>query len=138
MSVDVDAIIAELNASYPCRESQFSTLFSVIGSPSFPCPATICLTGFPATGKSSVTRAFLDATEMEYAWVDCAETFTSALLFDRIVNKLREIGERSLSRLKMMGDINNFVVQVHKALEGLHGKVFLVCHILLPIDYIGS
>lgn len=61
---------------------------------------------------------------MEYIWVDCSETISSALLFDQIVNKLR--GLRNLPRLKMVADINNFVVEVHRALEELDGKVILV------------
>jgi hypothetical protein len=56
--------------------------------------------------------------------VDCSETISSALLFDQIVNKLR--GLRDLPRLKMVADINNFVVEVRCALEELDGKVILV------------
>lgn len=56
--------------------------------------------------------------------MDCSETISSALLFDRIVNKLR--GLRDLPRLKMVADINNFVIEVHRALDALDGKVILV------------
>ena len=61
----------------------------------------------------------------QFVWVDCSETFTSALLFDRIVNKLKELGGDG-ARVKGSGDVNNFVVEVHRALEGLTGKVILV------------
>ena len=127
MTVEVNAIVRELNTAYPCREAQFSALSAVIGHSSFPSPPAICLTGFPACGKSSITRAFLEAMESEFAWVDCSETFSSALLFDRIVNKLRALGGRDLPRIKLLADINNFVVEAHRALEGLKGNIFLVC-----------
>ena len=126
MTVDIDAIIGELNNAYPCRKVQFLALSSFIGHPSFPRPPAICLTGFPATGKCTVTRAFLEATETEFAWVDCSETFSTASLFDRIINRLREIGDMKIPRLKMSGDINNFVVEVQNALMSLKGKVILV------------
>jgi hypothetical protein len=63
---------------------------------------------------------------IKYAWVDCSETITSALLFDRIVNVLRGLGKADVSRVKMPGDINNFVVEVQKAWERLKGKIVLV------------
>jgi putative protein kinase ArgK-like GTPase of G3E family len=126
MTVELDAIVRELNTAYPCREVQFSALSAVIGHSSLPSPPAICLTGFPASGKSTITRAFLEAMETEFAWVDCSETFSSALLFDRIVNKLRELGGRDLPRIKLLADINTFAVEVHKALEGLKGKIILV------------
>ena len=124
MTIPVDAILEQLNTTYPCREAQFSALFSAIGHSSFPSPPAVCLTGFPATGKSSITRAFLEAMNIEYVWVDCSETISCALLFDRIVNKLR--GLKTLPRLKMAADINNFIVEVHRALDELDGKVILV------------
>ena len=124
MTIQVDAILEQLNTTYPCREVQFSALLSVIGHSSFPSPPAVCLTGFPATGKSTITRAFLQAMNTEYVWVDCSETISSALLFDRIVNRLR--GLRDLPRLKVAADINNFVVEVHRALDELDGKVILV------------
>lgn len=64
---------------------------------------------------------------IQFVWIDCSETFTSALLFDRIVNKLRELGGGDGPRLKGSGDVNHFVVETHRALEGLTGKVVLVC-----------
>lgn len=126
MTVDFDAIIEELNDAYPCREAQFSALSSFIGHMSFPGPPVICLTGAPATGKCTITRAFLEATNTDFAFVDCSETFSSMLLFDRIVNRLRQIGRRQLPRLKVSGDINNFVVEVQNALAGLTGRIVLV------------
>jgi Cdc6-like AAA superfamily ATPase len=124
--MDLAAAVQKLKETYPCRDSQFAKLSSLLGHPSFSSPSAICLTGFPATGKSTVTRSFLDAINAEYVWVDCGEAFSSALLFDRIVNKFRQIGERDLPRLKMTMDINSLVVEVHKALEGIQGKVVLV------------
>ena len=124
MTVQIDAILEQLNTTYPCREVQFSALLSVIGHSSFPSPPAVCLTGIPATGKSTIARAFLEAMTTRFAWVDCKETISSSLLFDRIVNQLR--GLRDLPRLKMAGDMNNFVIEVHRALDGLNGKVILV------------
>lgn len=67
---------------------------------------------------------------MNYVWIDCGEIITSALLFDRIVNRLKALGEGDgrLDRGKMMGgDVNSFVVEVQRVMEGLKGKVILVC-----------
>ena len=127
MTVDVAPTIEDLAAIYPCREAQFSALSSVLGHPSFPSPPAICLTGFPASGKSTITRAFLQSMGAPFVWVDCSETFTSALLFDRIVNKLKELAGGDGWRMKGSGDMNQFVVEVHRALERLTGKVILVC-----------
>jgi Cdc6-like AAA superfamily ATPase len=126
MTIDLHAVIKELNDTYPCREAQFSSLASVLGHPSLPSPPALYLTGFPGTGKRTVTRAFLEALNLEYVWVDCAETISSALLFDRVVNGLRGIGGREIPRLRMGTGINNFVVEVHDALRGLDGKIVLV------------
>ena len=130
MTIDLDPILENLTNTYPCRLPQFTSLSSLLGPPSFPSPPSICLTGFPATGKSTITRAFLEAVKMNYVWIDCGEIITSALLFDRIVNRLKALGEGDgrLDRGKMMGgDVNSFVVEVQRVMEGLKGKVILVC-----------
>jgi hypothetical protein len=126
MSVDLDAVLKELNAAYPCRETQFAALSSVLGHSSLPSPSAICLTGLPATGKRTITRVFLEAMDIEHVWVDCAETISSALLFDRIVNGLRAIGTQDPSRIRMGSAINNFVVEAHKTLKDVQGKVVIV------------
>ena len=128
MTVELDAITQSLNTRYPCREAQVSSLLSVIGHSSFPTPQATCLTGFPATGKATITRALLQAMNTEFVWVDCNETISSPLLFDRIVNGIRMVSkETQLERVKMSADVNNFVVEVHRALEGLVSrKVILV------------
>ena len=126
MTIDVVPTIEDLSITYPCREPQFSALSSVLGHSSLPSPPAICLTGFPASGKRTITRAFLESMTAQFVWVDCSETFTSALLFDRIMNKLKELGGGDGARVKGSGDVNNFVVGVHRALEGLTGKVILV------------
>jgi hypothetical protein len=64
--------------------------------------------------------------DIEHVWVDCAETISSALLFDRIVNGLRAIGAQDTSRTRTGTAINNFVVEVHKTLKDLQGKVVIV------------
>jgi hypothetical protein len=135
MTIDLLPTIEALTSTYPCREAQFSALSALLGHASFPSPPAICLTGFPASGKRTVTRAFLEVMSLQFAWVDCSETFTSALLFDRIVNKLRDLGQGDGSRVRGSGDINNFVVEVHRALEGLKRKVILVC---APARFLGT
>jgi hypothetical protein len=46
------------------------------------------------------------------------------------VNKLKELGGGDGARVKGSGDVNNFVVEVHRALEGMTGKVILVTSLL--------
>ena len=130
MTIELDRVVAELNEAYPCRETQFSALSSVLGQTSFASPPAICLTGFPSAGKGTITRAFLVAMDIEFAWVDCSETFSSALLFDRIVNSLRQLGDRHLPRVKLSTDINNFAVETCNALRGLKDKAILVSLLL--------
>ena len=125
MTIDLSTVVEELNETYPCRETQFSSLSSLIGHPSYPSPPAIWVIGSPAGGRSTITRAFLDATKTHFCWVDCRETFTSSLLFDRIVNALR-IFKGEEQRIKMSGEVNNFVVEVHKLLDTIQGKVVLV------------
>ena len=71
---------------------------------------------------------------IESAWVDCSETISSALLFDRIVNMLKGLEGREVTRVKMSGDINNFVVEVQRAMEELTGKVILVISISIEVQ----
>jgi origin recognition complex subunit 5 len=120
-----------LLSTCPCRDTQFGTLYSLLGHPNLPSPPSICLTGFPATGKRTVTRAFLDAVRVQYAWIDCAETVSSALLFYRVLHCLRKmVVETETEAGRVGGDINAFVVQVQKLMHQLQGKIVLV---LAPI-----
>jgi Cdc6-like AAA superfamily ATPase len=120
------SVSEELARKYPCRETQISSLCCALGHPSFPNPPAIYVTGFPASGKTSVTRAFFEALSLQYVWIDCGETFTAPLLFDRIVNSLRRISTEEYSRVKMSGDINHFAVETQNAMERIQGKVTIV------------
>jgi hypothetical protein len=78
-----------------------------------------------------VTRAFLEATGIKFAYIDCAETISSALLFYRIVRSLRRMAvEESMATtadmVRIGGDVNGFVVEVQRAMDKLQGKIVLV------------
>ena len=85
-----------------------------------------------------MTRAFLGATGIKFAYIDCAETISSALLFYRIVRCLRRMAvEESTATtadmVRVGGDVNGFVVEVQRAMEKLKGKVVLV---FIPFVYV--
>lgn len=74
-----------------------------------------------------MTRAFLDAVQVQYAWIDCAETVSSALLFQRIISCMRKITGRTDGEVgRVGGDVNAFVVEVQKLMDKLQGKIILV------------
>ena len=78
-----------------------------------------------------MTRALLEATGIKFAYIDCAETISSALLFYRIVRCLRRMAmEESTApaadMVRIGGDVNGFVVECQRAMDKLQGKIVLV------------
>ena len=123
---ELPAELHSLLTIYPCRQTQFTSLFSLLGHDHLPSPPSICLAGFPCTGKRTVTRAFLEATGIKHAWIDCAETISSALLFYRIISALTRMTGQTGETARIGGDVNSFVVEVQKAMGKLQGKIVLV------------
>jgi len=129
---DKTSTIDQLKTKYPCREAQFDSLISFLGHDSFPSPPALCLTGLPSSGKRTILRSTLDTLGsprhvVQSAWIDCREMFSSHLLFDRIVNRITDMKRpQQMERIKVLNDINNFVVQVTQALYGMTGKCILV------------
>jgi len=133
---DNTSTIDQLKRKYPCREAQFDSLISFLGHDSFPSPPALCLTGLPSSGKRTILRSTLETLGssrdvVQNAWIDCRETFSSHLLFDRIVSRITDMKwPQQTERIKVLNDVNNFVVQVTRALDGLTGKCILVSPIL--------
>jgi hypothetical protein len=120
----------ELKTRHPCRDSQFDALTSFLDYR--PSPPAICLTGLPNSGKRTILRAALDSLAttphvVQSTWVDCGEAFSSHLLFDRIVNRINDMKQPPpTERIKVLNDINSFVVEVTRALTAIEGKFVLV------------
>ncbi|KAI5841912.1 origin recognition complex subunit 5 C-terminus-domain-containing protein, partial [Morchella snyderi] len=79
-----DALLASINAQYPCRVPQLQRLSALIGDEDDPSPPSIIVHGLEATGKSLVVRAFLEAAGCRFAWVPCNECVTARHLTQRI------------------------------------------------------
>jgi hypothetical protein len=133
MTIPDKAIVTnDLKTKHPCREAQFGALTSLLGHDSLPSPPAICLTGLPNCGKRTILRAALDSRAtaqhaVQSTWIDCRETFSSHLLFDRIVNRINDMKQpRPTERIKVLNDINSFVVEVTRALTAIEGKFILV------------
>jgi Cdc6-like AAA superfamily ATPase len=120
-------ILDALNEAYPCRETQLSALYSTLGNKEYPSPTAVCLTGVSGTGKSAITRAFLEAFEISFVWVDCLESFTPALLFDRILEGMRTLTDFPEPSLRRSEDTNQFIVELRTILAQVTSKVCLVC-----------
>eukprot|EP00842_Homolaphlyctis_polyrhiza_P005086 jgi/Hompol1/5579/HPOL_004553-RA len=76
----------------PGRSAQLSQLRCIFGESSDTVPPAVFINGHPATGKTTVLRHLLGATQgiqaARVAWINCVETFTQRLLFEQILNQL--------------------------------------------------
>lgn len=130
------SVTNDLKTKQPCRDSQFDALTCLLGHESLPSPPAICLTGLKNSGKRTILRAALDSLAtpqqaVQSTWVDCRETFSSHLLFDRIVNRINAMKQpQPTERIKVLNDINSFVVEVTRALNAIEGKFILVSTLL--------
>ncbi|XP_056605377.1 origin recognition complex subunit 5 isoform X1 [Triplophysa dalaica] len=69
----------------PCRETQVTTLLSLMGEPDQYSYPSIFIYGHRATGKSHVVLSIMKDLELPHTFVDCVECVSPALLFHRVL-----------------------------------------------------
>lgn len=82
--------VSEISEEYPCREEYISQLYRLFGSPAYRYPPSVYLHGPPGIGKTSILTKFLTHQNIIFAYIDCIEYYTSKLLLESILNKLRK------------------------------------------------
>ncbi|KAK4580474.1 hypothetical protein LTR86_000677 [Recurvomyces mirabilis] len=76
-----DELILTIFGQWPCREQQLKQLsiLCAVG------PSTLVIHGPHATGKSGITKAFLEKSKYRYAIIQCRECVTGRHLLERTV-----------------------------------------------------
>ncbi|KAF8476950.1 origin recognition complex subunit 5 C-terminus-domain-containing protein [Kalaharituber pfeilii] len=85
-----EALVKSLNSEYPCRALQLRQLSALL-HPDLPSPPSIIVYGLEATGKSLLTKALLDASDISYSWIACHECITARHLIERIASAVKEV-----------------------------------------------
>lgn len=89
-------------------------------------PEPLLVTGPESTGKTSILRNALDATDSMYVYIDCREVNTPKAVFSVIVRKLKarlDSNKRRKSAPANMGDsMSQFVTQVGDVLKNYDGE----------------
>lgn len=89
-------LLVILREQWPCREQQQRHLSALL-SPTLPSPSTTVLYGPHATGKSSVLKAYLEASGLRHAIIRCQECVTGRHLLERTASAVHEsLGEKSV------------------------------------------
>ncbi|KAK5108832.1 hypothetical protein LTR62_007806 [Meristemomyces frigidus] len=81
-----DELMLILSQQWPCREQQLrqvSALFAV-------SPPALVIYGPTATAKSGITKAYLEASKLKYAYVRCRECVTGRHLLERTVAAVQQ------------------------------------------------
>jgi origin recognition complex subunit 5 len=79
-----DELLLPLAQQWPCRELQLRQLSALL-SPPLPSPSTLVIYGPHATGKSAVTKAYLETRKLKHAIINCRECVTGRHLLERTV-----------------------------------------------------
>uniref|UniRef100_A0A4W3ISS3 Origin recognition complex subunit 5 n=1 Tax=Callorhinchus milii TaxID=7868 RepID=A0A4W3ISS3_CALMI len=72
-----------------CRDSQISTVLSIMGEPHHYSYPSIFVYGHTATGKTYVMQTLLKTCKLPHVIVNCVECFSSRMLFEQILNQLQ-------------------------------------------------
>ncbi|KAI5787186.1 origin recognition complex subunit 5 C-terminus-domain-containing protein [Geopyxis carbonaria] len=83
-------LLDDIGNEYPCRKVQLKQLATLIGDDSIPSPQAFVVHGLEATGKTTVLRKFLNATDSSFTWVPCNECITVRHLTERIAATVSE------------------------------------------------
>lgn len=101
-----DELLASLVDQWPCRDVQLRQLSALLSvgictllrhrsmlttrQPSLPSPTSLVLYGPHATGKSSITRSYLESSKLRHAVIRCQECVTGRHLLERTVGTVHE------------------------------------------------
>lgn len=83
----MDALIMELEAAFPCRETQIRQLYNFVGHKDELQPQAIFVYGCSSTGKSSLMQSLLKKCDIRHTIINLNECYTSKILFETVLNK---------------------------------------------------
>jgi len=127
-----------LNQSILCREIQLQQLTCLLNvstfsqrlassdprQPDYPSPATLCIHGVEATGKTLAIEAILDALKIPSAVVRSQKCITTRHLLERTISAVRTALEDDVVNSEIQtvdgrcDSISAFVVNLQRLLEG--------------------
>lgn len=86
----MEQFVKEVGSAFPCRWSQLKELYQLFGRPNHPVPSSLYLNGAPGVGKTTLLLKTLDYLSIKYALVDCIEFYAPKMLYESIINMLRD------------------------------------------------
>ncbi|KAJ3407200.1 Origin recognition complex subunit 5 [Chytridiales sp. JEL 0842] len=119
-----------LRERFPGRSDQIRELSSFISlGLSAPLPP-IYLSGLPATGKTSIVKAVFESwnwtTPNPYAYIDCAQSFTSRLLFEDVLSQLSGVSpcfENGYTSVQRCDNLSDFAARIHELCGRREGEM---------------
>lgn len=79
----------ELYQVIPCRESQITDLYNLLGEPGEPLPYSIFLSGNTATGKTMCVEMLLRHLDYKHVIINCIECYSLKIMGETILNGLQ-------------------------------------------------
>ncbi|EME47099.1 hypothetical protein DOTSEDRAFT_122613 [Dothistroma septosporum NZE10] len=85
-----DELLLSLSEQWPCRDPQARQLAALL-SPTLPSPSSLVVYGARATGKSSIAKAYLEASKLQHAIIRCQECITGRHLLEKTVGVVHDV-----------------------------------------------
>lgn len=85
-----DAAMEDGADALPGRSMQVLRLLQLFGPPTARTPSCIFVYGATSAGKTHVVRTVLRQQRLPHAMVDAVECYTPRLVFEQIINEVRE------------------------------------------------
>ncbi|XP_064542175.1 origin recognition complex subunit 5 [Drosophila montana] len=125
----MERICAALEPQFPCRETVITTLSELIGDCNESYPPAIYIYGHSGTGKTSLTKAFLQQCEQQQkvciAQLNAIECYTTKILLENVLDALahkeQQLGANPLRADNML----EFVEQLRRW-HGSSARGFLI------------
>ncbi|KAH8400542.1 hypothetical protein KR222_006188 [Zaprionus bogoriensis] len=116
----MEKICAALEPQFPCREAAIATLGELIGDCNEAYPAAIYVFGHSGTGKTALTKAFLQQCQRQQrvriAQLNAIECYTTKILLESVLDALAVQSEGEQQELEPMRADNmlEFVEQLRR------------------------
>lgn len=78
----------ELIRLFPGRDKQITQLWNYLGHKNEPFPNCIYIYGGSGTGKTAITKKFLELHEINHAFINLIECYSPKILYESILNQL--------------------------------------------------
>ncbi|XP_054743105.1 origin recognition complex subunit 5 [Anastrepha obliqua] len=89
-------VLNKINERFPCRKKELQTIANLLGYSAEILPSAIHIYGHTGTGKTALLKHFLNESirynneiNLNVAFVNCVESYTSRILFENILEFLR-------------------------------------------------